>query len=66
MCNLSEGIEKRGEDLGKAKERDSITIKHVQALMYKSGLTVDAAMDILDVPEADRPRYAEIIKKEIH
>lgn len=74
MCNLSEGIEKRGisigeargEARGEAKERDSITVKHVQALMRKSGLTVDAAMDILDVPKADRPRYAEIIKKGIH
>ncbi len=62
MCNLSEGIEKRG----KAEEHASLTIKYLQTLMRKSGLTADAAMDMLDIPAADRPRYAEIIKKEIH
>ncbi|MGN0950891.1 MAG: hypothetical protein ACI4OH_09190 [Mitsuokella sp.] len=82
MCNLSEGIEKRGISIGKAEgisigKAEGISIgetrgetrgivRSIKALMRKSGLTIDAAMDILDVPEADRPRYAEIIEKGIH
>lgn len=62
MCNLSEGIEKRGEargiSIGKAED--------IQILMRKNGLSLDAVMDMLDIPAADRPRYAAIIENNTH
>lgn len=74
MCNLSEGIEKRGISIGEARgeargKARGISIgkaEDIQILMHKTGLTLDAAMDMLDIPDADRPRYAEIIEKGIH
>ncbi len=65
MCNLSEGIEKRGEERGiaigeargeargKAKEHDDVTIQYLMTLMRKSGLSLDAVMDMLDIPAAE-------------
>lgn len=47
MCNLSQGIKEEGI----AEGAITTTIHHVQRLMYKSGLSVIEAMDMLDVDD---------------
>lgn len=55
-----------GEARGRAEEQENTTIRHIKVLMQKTGLNIDAAMDMLDIPERNRSRYAEIIQKDLH
>ncbi len=75
MCNLSDGIEqkgieigeKRGKKQGKAegikigKKRGTETtlLASIKNLMTKAGWSMEQAMDVLDIPEADRAFYSQ-------
>ena len=63
MCNLSKGVREKGVAEGMAKGRaEGIaenTLTSIKNLMETLGLSVDAAMAALKIPEADRPRYAK-------
>lgn len=72
--NLGDVIEQRaierGMILGIArgirKRRDNIKVQSIKAVMKNGKVPVGIAMDMLDIPIADRPRYVEIIEKDIH
>jgi hypothetical protein len=53
MCNLSEGVKQIGHE-----ERIIIS---VMSLMKNLKLSLDQAMNALDIPEADRAYYANAI-----
>ena len=55
MCNLSKGVREKGHAEGVAEN----TLLSIRNLMETLGLSVDAAMAALKIPEVDRPRYAK-------
>ncbi|MCM1189273.1 MAG: hypothetical protein NC541_08245 [bacterium] len=55
MCNLSKGVRERGRAEGIAEN----TLTSIKNLMETLGLSLDAAMAALKIPEADRPGYVK-------
>lgn len=70
MCNLSQGFEERGMKRGFEKGRVEgltegrieSTISTIRNLMGSMGWTLEQVMDAMQLPEADRPKYAEMMK----
>ena len=56
MCNLSEGV----RDLGRAEG----FLASIRSLMANTGWPLEKAMEILGVPEIDRPIYADLLQKQ--
>ena len=63
MCNLSKGVREKGiaEGLerGRAEGMAESTLTSIRNLMETLGLSPDAVMVALKIPEVDRPRYAK-------
>ena len=59
MCNLSQGVMKKGMEKGRAEGVAETTLTSIKNLMETLGLSVDAAMAALKVPEVDRPKYSK-------
>ena len=57
MCNLGEGIYL--EDIERGREVG--LLENLRSLMEELGLTADAALKALRVPEADRPRILALL-----
>ena len=57
MCNLSDGIEKIGEERGTKKTK----LQDIQNLMKNMKISLEQAMAVLEVPEADRKKYADML-----
>lgn len=55
----AEGIEE-GISLGIAKNM----VDSIQSLMRTTGFTVEQAMTALEIPEAEKPKYRELLKKQ--
>ena len=55
MCNLSKGVLEKGRAEGVAEN----TLTSIKNLMETLGLSLEAAMAALKIPEADRPKYAK-------
>lgn len=74
MCNLSQGFEERGMKRGfekgriegraegRTEGRIESTISTIRNLMGSMGWTLEQVMDAMQLPEADRPKYAEMMK----
>lgn len=54
MCNLSEGIEKRGEERGK--------LSAIKNLMETMQITAEKAMELLKIPAQDRLKFNAMLK----
>lgn len=70
MCNLSDGIERQGIEIGKeigegiGEERGTkkTKLQDIQNLMKNLKFSMEQAMAALEVPEADREKYAAMLK----
>ena len=74
MCNLSQGFEERGmkrgfekgraegQAEGRTEGRIESTISTIRNLMGSMGWTLEQAMDAMQMPEADRPKYVEMLR----
>jgi len=62
MCNLSDGIERHGIEIGKEIGEERNTLKLLQNLMKNMQLPLEQAMAVLEVPETDRKKYADMLK----
>ena len=60
MCNLSKGVREKGRAEGVAEN----TLTSIKNLMETLGLSLEAAMAALKVPEVDRPRYAKQLNEQ--
>ena len=58
MCNLSKGVEERGI----ARGLETGTLNAIRNLMETMKLTAEQAMEALKVPEAEKVKYAEMLK----
>lgn len=59
MCNLSDGIEQKGIEIGKEKNM----LQSIQNLMKNMKISMEQAMAILEVPEVDKEKYTKMIKQ---
>lgn len=67
MCNLSEGVEQRGIAKGfaqgMAQGKAEETLWHIQSLTRTLKLTVEQAMEALQIPKSERAKYVELLNK---
>ena len=73
MCILSKGVEDRGFRKGivvgtengivKGREegREEEKLNSIRSLMKKLNLTLEQAMDVLDVPKSEQEKYAQLL-----
>ena len=72
MCNLSQGVRELGRSEGRAEGRaEGRTegraeglLASIRNLMVNTGWSLEKAMEILGVPETDRPKYADLLQKQ--
>ncbi len=60
MCNLSKGVEEKGRAKGMA---DGI-LASIKNLVKNMGVSVEQAMSVLEIPEAERQKYMELLEKQ--
>ena len=60
MCNLSQGV----RNLGRAEGRAEGLLTSIRNLMVNTGWPMERAMDVLGVPDTERPKYADLLKKQ--
>ena len=53
--------EARGEAKGEAKGETKTITKNIQSIMRKLGISAEKAMDILEIPKADHPKYLAML-----
>ena len=63
MCNLSEGVERRGIAKGIERGIEKGMQRALVALMDTERVPLERAMDILQVPADERPQYRQLIGK---
>ncbi len=60
MCNLSEGVMRKGVAKGMTKG----ILSSIQSLMKNMDLSEEQAMAMLDIPEEERQNYRDLLKKQ--
>ena len=58
MCNLSDAIEEKAMEKGEKKR----SLESIRNLMKNLNLSLDAAMEALELPEDECPEYRELLK----
>ena len=53
MCNLSEGVERRGIEKGMKKALEN--------LIHNTGWTIEKAMETLGIPSSERTSYEKLL-----
>ena len=56
MCNLSKGVEAKGMTNG--------ILASIKNLVKNLGMSVEQAMSVLEVPEAERQKYMDLLEQE--
>lgn len=72
MCNLSKGVREKGiaEGMEKgiakgiAKGMTSGILTSIKNLVKNMGVSVEQAMSVLEVPEAERQKYRELLERQ--
>lgn len=57
MCNLSQGIRQKGRVEGRFEER----LELIRALMKNAGMSMEQAMDTLEIDEQKRPEVRKAL-----
>ncbi|MDO4338526.1 MAG: hypothetical protein Q4C91_10655 [Eubacteriales bacterium] len=63
MCNLSKGVEEKGIQIGIEREREAGTLRAIQNLMETLKMTAEQAMAALKVPDSEKGKYSNLLKK---
>ena len=56
MCNLSKGVEEKGVAKG--------ILSSIKSLIKNMDVSVEQAMSVLDIPEAERQKYIDLLEKQ--
>ncbi len=56
MCNFSQGVWEKGQSEG--------ILSSIKNLMKNTGWPIEQVMSMLEVPDADRPKYLERLSKQ--
>ena len=60
MCNLSKGVEEKGM----AKGLTNGILTSIKNLVKNMGITVEQAMSVLEIPEAERQKYMDLLERQ--
>ena len=63
VCNLSEGVERRGIRKGIEQGIERGIADSIRSLMRTMGWTIEQAMNALEVPASEREKYAGMVKR---
>ena len=66
MCNLSKGVENRGIRKGIIQGREEEKLNSIRSLMKKLNLTLEQAMDVLDVPKSEQENMRIFMDSSAH
>ena len=60
MCNLSKGVEEKGMAKGLTKG----ILDSIKNMVKNMGVSVEQAMSVLEIPEAERQKYMDLLKRQ--
>ena len=60
MCNLSKGVEEKGM----AKGLTNGILTSIKNLVKNMGVSVEQAMSVLEIPEAERQKYMDLLERQ--
>ena len=60
MCNLSKGVEEKGM----AKGMTNGLLTSIKNLVKNMGLSAEQAMSVLEVPEAERQKFMDLLERQ--
>jgi hypothetical protein len=61
MCNISEGIEERGIRQGIIIGIRQVKCENIKSVMESLDVSIERAMDILDISEDERDEYIKML-----
>lgn len=64
MCNLSKGVMEKGMAKGMAKGMTDAILTSIKNLMKNMGVSVEQAMSVLEIPEAERQKYMDLLERQ--
>ena len=71
MCNLSKGVREKGRaeglaegmEKGMEKGLTSGILSSIKGLVKNMGVSVEQAMSVLEIPEAERQKYVDLLQQ---
>ena len=64
MCNLSQGVMEKGMTRGMEKGKTEGFLTAIKNLMANTGWPLEKAMETLGLPETERAKYADLLRKQ--
>ena len=64
MCNLSKGVREMGVAEGMAKGMTNGILASIKNLVKNMGVSVEQAMSVLEIPEAERQKYMDLLERQ--
>ena len=64
MCNLSKGVREKGRAEGRAEGMANGILASIKNLVKNMGVSVEQAMSVLEVPEAERQKYMDLLERQ--
>ncbi len=64
MCNLSKGVREKGVAEGMAKGMTNGILASIKNLVKNMGVSVEQAMSVLEIPEAERQKYMDLLERQ--
>ena len=68
MCNLSKGVRQKGCAEGRAEGRAegmaNGILASIKNLVKNMGVSVEQAMSVLEIPEAERQKYMDLLERQ--
>ena len=66
MCNLSDGVEKRGIKKGIQQGLDAGIMSALLGYIKKKKVSIETALEDLDIAESNRERYRALLQEQLH
>ena len=63
MCNLSKGVREQGVAEGMAMGMTNGILSAIKNLVKNMGVSVEQAMSVLEIPEAERQKYMDLLQQ---
>ena len=64
LCNLSKGVEEKGMAKGMTEGMTNGILASIKNLVKNMGISVEQAMTVLEIPEAERQNYRELLQRQ--
>ena len=64
MCNLSKGVMEKGMAKGRAEGMADGILSAIKNLVKNMGVSVEQAMSVLEIPEAEQQKYMDLLERQ--